>query len=228
MRALFFIAAFVTASCYGQTYERFADFTNKQLLTHQKELSSYFDNFQKLISERDTAYLREKLTKIKADKIYLIEGYNFETNKYSIFEEYKLDNSSFQLFGNSIFFLDKLPQEFAGNFFLYDSTLLTSNISNVDTIYPRKYRYGSGCVITDTTFKIFADLENKAKQDGIVIEKYCRIETLIDNKSNKISVKYFFPIKGQREFEDRGIGMLTDYPPGLDFWLFASPYYVDK
>lgn len=228
MRLLFFIAALVTASCYGQTYQRFSDFTTKQLQTHQIELSQYYNNFQKFILKRDTAYLKEKLTKIKADKVYIIEGYNFETKKYSIFEEYKLDNSSFQLFGNSIFFLDKLPQEFAGNFFLYDSTVLTQSTSGVDTIYPRKYRYGAGCVISDTTFKIFADLENKAKQDGTVIEKYCRIETLIDNRSNKISVKYFFPVIGQREFESRGIGMLTDYPPGLDFWLFASPYYVDK
>ncbi|MBN8701268.1 MAG: hypothetical protein J0L54_16795 [Chitinophagales bacterium] len=228
MRPLFFIAAFVTASCYGQTYQRFSEFTTKQLLTHQIELSQYYNNFQKLILKRDTAYLKEKLTKIKADKVYIIEGYNFETNKYSIFEEYKLDNSSFLLLGNSIFFLDKLPQVFSGSLFLYDSTVLSKSISIIDTIFPRKYRYGAGCVISDTTFKIFADLETKAKQDGIVIEKYCRVETLIDNRTNMISVKYLFPIKGQREFESQGVGMLTDYPPGLDFWLFASPYYVDK
>jgi hypothetical protein len=228
MRYLLFIATFVTASCYGQTYQSFSNFTTKQLLTHQIELSQYYDNFQKLIANRDTAYLKEKLTKIKADKIYIIEGYNFETNKYSIFEEYKLDNSSFELFGNSIFFLDKLPQEFAGTFFLYDSALLTKSISGIDTIYPRKYRYGAGCVITDTTFRIFDELENKARQDGVVIEKYCRIETLVDNISNKVFTKYFFPVKGQREFESKGIGMFTDYPPGLDFWLFASMYYVDK
>ena len=180
------------------------------------------------MSKRDTSYLKEKLTKTKADKIYIIEGYNFETGRYSIFEEYKLKDNSSELTGLSEFYLDKELQKITSSYFLYAPISLKKDSFSIDTIFPRKYRYGGGCVITDTTFRIFRDLEQKAKQDGIVIETYCRIETLIDKATNKIFIKYYFPVSGQREFENRGVGMMTDYPPGLDFWLFASPYFVDK
>ena len=228
MRPLLFITVYFSASCFGQTYKKFTDFSTKQLNSNQTGLSKYYQHFLTLITKRDTSYLKEKLTKTKADKIYIIEGYNFENGKYSIFEEYKLKSNPNDPLGNSEFYLDKKLQPFYSSYFLYKVVSLRKDSISIDTIFPRKYRYGAGCVITDTTFKIFNDLKQKAAQDGIAIEKYCRIETLIDRTNNKIFIKYYFPVSGQREFESLGAGFATDYPPGLDFWLFASPYYVDE
>jgi hypothetical protein len=227
MRPLFIIALFLTLKSYGQTYDKFRDFTSAQVEFHKNELTSYEKYFKLLLKQRDTSYLREKISNSKADKIYIIEGYNFQTDKYSIFEEYKNSDTSFQYWGNSEFYLDKEKQKYGFYYFLYDTLKLLKDYSKIDTIFPRKYRYGAGCVINNKTKHVFNRLRKKAKKDGNVIESYCRIETLIDKRTNKILVKYYFPVAGQRECDLRA-GMFSDYPESFDFWLFASPFYADK
>ncbi|MBP6431538.1 MAG: hypothetical protein KA319_07215 [Ferruginibacter sp.] len=227
MRPLLIIALLLTIKSYGQTYDKFINFTSTQIELHKNELTNYEKYFALLFKKRDTSYLREKISNSKADKIYIIEGYNFKTDKYSIFEEYKNSDTSFQYWGNSEFYLDKEKQKYGGYYFLFDTLKLFNDNSKIDTIFPRKYRYGAGCVISDKTNRIFKRLRKKAKSDGLVIETYCRVETLIDKRTSKILVKYCFPIRGQRECDLRA-GMFSDYPESFDFWLFTSPYYADN
>ena len=217
----------MTGFCYGQTYEKYSAFTLKQLDNNKVKLPKYGSYFSILISKRDTAYLRAKLNETDATRIYLIEGYNFETEQYSLFEEYKLDSKTFSYPGNNSFYLDKKILNMYTDYFLYDTTSVLEDKALTDTIFPRKYRYGAGCIVTKMTSDIFNQQRQKAINDGVVAEKYCRIETLIDKTTNKIIVKYFFPVRGQREFESEGVGQGTDWPAGLDFWLFASPYIID-
>lgn len=233
MKPLIVISFLFSTGCYGQSFKKLQTLSSTYLFNLKDSFPiEYYNAFQTLLTKRDTAYLKHQINSTKANLIYLIEGYNFKTDRYSLFEEYKHPQSNppnNYYCSFSIFLLDKkVVKNMQGSYFLFDTVHLRNDNFSIDTIFPRKYRYGGGCVITDSTSKIFADLEEKAKKDGIVIEEYCKIETLIDKTSNKIFIKYYFPISGQREFESRGIGMLTDYPQGLDFWLFVSPYIVDK
>jgi hypothetical protein len=227
MRTLIIIALFLTVKTYGQTYEKFEFYTTSQIGLHKNDLTEFYKYFETLFKKRDTTYLKEKISNTKADKIYLVEGYNFKTDKYSFYEEYKIIDTSFQHWGKSEFYLDKEKQKLGGNYFLFDTLKLFNDNAQIDTIFPRKYRYGAGCVISNKTKRIFKRLSKKAKKDGIVIEDYCKVETLIDTRTNKISVKYCIPVKGQRQCYLRA-GMMYDYPESFDFWLFASPYYSDN
>jgi hypothetical protein len=227
MRTLFIIVLLLTLKSYGQTYDKFINLTSTKIGLHKDELNNYEEYFAVLVKKRDTSYLREKISNSKADKIYIIEGYNFKTDKYSIFEEYKNSDTSIQYWGKSEFYLDKEKQRYGGYYFLFDTLKLLNDSSKIDTIFPRKYRYGAGCVYSNKAHRIFKRLRKKAKRDGIVIETYCRIETLIDKRTNKILVNYCLPIRGQREC-DLKVGMFSDYPESFDFWLFASRYYADN
>lgn len=218
---------FITNASYGQTYQKFESLSLAQLKLNKERLSSYYESFSELISRRDTAYLRKQLTETKATKIFIIEGFNFETKNYSLFEEYKLDNNVFPKWSDSKLLVDKKIIKHPGSYFLGDADNLYKDKSAVDSIPPRKYRYGGGCIVSDTTYMLFKALREKAEKDGFVIEKYCRVETLIDKRTNRFLVKYCFPVQGKREFESRGVGMMTDWPPGLDFWLFVSPLFVE-
>ena len=225
IKILFFIAIICTSRTYGQTFEKFQVFTTTQIDLYQEELKEYNQQFATLFKKRDTSYLREKLSDAKADKIYLIEGYNFKTGQYSLFEEYKVSINSSGKFITSEVFLDKKEQSYGNYYFLFDSTGIDSDQSYIDTIFPRKYRYGAGCIVTDEVMRIFRRLKKKAKKDGVVKETYCRVETIIDKRTNGISVKYCFPVYGKRECDLRA-GMGTDYPESFDYWLFVSPYYA--
>lgn len=222
---LFFIIIICASNTYGQTFEKFQVFTTSQIDLYQDELTEYYQQFTTLFKKRDTFYLKEKLSGAKADKIYLIEGYNFKTGQYSLFEEYKVSSNSSRNFITSDVFLDKKEQSYGNYYFMFDSTGIDSDQSYIDTIFPRKYRYGAGCIVTDEGMRIFRRLKKKAKNDGLVKETYCRVETIIDKRTNRISVKYCFPVYGKREYDLRA-GMGTDYPESFDYWLFVSPYYA--
>ncbi len=226
MRPLFIIILFLSTNGYSQVSSKFLEYTTSQIALHKESIEKFCIHFQKLFEKRDTAYLIDKLNNTKADIIYIIEGYNFATGKYGIFEEYKTADKRWWL-DTSLVFLDKQRQTFPGNHGLYDTSVISVDTSFVDKILPRKYRYGAGCVVGKDCKKIFKRLRKKANKDGLVIEPYCRVETIIDKRTSKIQVKYFIPVAGQRECDLR-IGLFSDWSEGLDFWLFVAPHIVDK
>lgn len=233
MKSITVILLLISLQSFGQIYKKFEESSLIGLEKIKTQVPlEYYSYFKTLISKRDSNYLRKNLSREDIGKAYLIEGYNFETNKYGLFEEYyanyntKINEENYNI---SLFYLDKQQLvDIYESYFLYQAPDLKQDNYLTDTIYPRKYRYGAGDAVTDSMLSIFGKLERKADADGIVIEKYCRIETMIDLKTKCIQMRFCFPVTGQREFKSYGVGMMTNYPAGLDFWLFVSPYFIDK
>jgi hypothetical protein len=107
--------------------------------------------------------------------------------------------------------------------FRIDTSWLESPPYNIVPLYPRKYQYGTGCVISKRKIRLTNKLRKKAARDGEVVEPYCKIETIIFTKEKKIIYLYMIPKAGKRETYFVS-GMNTEWPAGLDFWLFPTRY----
>ena len=222
MKRLILILTFYPLFAVSQNAGNFQLHTIAQLGHFKNNIDKkYYKAFQQLMSKRDIPALKKRLDTLHADLVYIIEGYNFETGKYGIFESYWFCCKPLPVY---IEFLD--GKRVAGQ---YSRCILCTDMGppydptdKIDTIFPRQYKFGGGCIVTDSTEKIFASLREQAKKDGVVIESYCKIETVIDRKTNQLFSSYMVPVKGERTFQSLGYGDGTEWPAGLDFWLFVT------
>lgn len=165
MKFLLVMLVFLPFIGFAQTSAKFQAHTLAQLDRFKPAIDKkYYDVLRTLISRRNLLRLGTRLDSLNTDIVFIIEGYNFETGRYSIYESYQ-DTC----FSNSccIEFLDGQRITEANNSgctFSLDAKDSTSQVNKVDTIFPRKYRYGGGCIITEATAKNFAALRASRKR----------------------------------------------------------------
>ena len=217
------ILFFLAFKSPGQT--TYIDFKTSCIegLNHLKDsmAETEFRHFKALIDRRDTQLLKERLHASPASIIYIIEGYNFKKNKYARFEEYILSPGN-DFPDKQKTYLNNKESPFLVNFsFRIDKSWLESPPYNIVPLYPRKYQYGTGCVISKRKIRLTNKLRKKAARDGVVVEPYCKIETIIFTEEKKIIYLYMMPKPGKRETYFVS-GMNTEWPAGLDFWLFPT------
>jgi len=107
-----------------------------------------------------------------------------------------------------------------------DSSLLASPAFRIDSLYPRVYQMGMGCVVTRQMQRVARRLQKKAKKDGVVQESYCRIETIFLTSENRIITRFLVPVACKRKTLIRS-GFGTDIAKaGLEYWLFRSSYFT--
>lgn len=140
MRHTLFIVLFFASKLSAQSFEKFRDYTSLQLASHKGDLEEYYQYFKTLIGKRDTAYLKERISTVNSDKIYLIEGYNFKTGQYSFFEEYAICDSLSNFCGTGNVYLDKKQEPYGRWYFMLDTVVLQDDYSKIDSILPRLYR----------------------------------------------------------------------------------------
>jgi hypothetical protein len=195
----------------------------KEGLNHLKDSmnDTEFKHFTSLIDRRDTQLLKKRLHTIPASIIYIIEGYNFKKNKYAQYEEYILSPAN-DIKDKLKTYLNNKELPFFFTSFRIDTSWQESSLYNIVPLYPRKYQYGTGCVVSKRKIRLINKLRKKAEQEGVVVEPYCKIETIIFTKEKKIIYLYMIPRPGKRETYFVS-GMNTEWPAGLDFWLFPTP-----
>ena len=223
MKSLIFLVLFVPFTVFGQSFKDVEKlFASSLFSIKDSSIHDHYSHFATLSSKRNINRLKARYENLNATSVYIIEGYNFKTGKYSVFEQYNF-SPALDMFADCRTFLN--GKELKGNTkwaLSFDSSLLYMDTICLGKFYPRVYRYGMGCEGTRQKEKLADQLTKKAKADGIVTESYCRVETFILRDEYKIVIKYLIPVPGQRRAEINA-GMLSDWPPGLDFWLFVSP-----
>ena len=219
MKTISLILIFLPLFCFSQSFEEInasSSYDINSKFIKDKISNEYLIYFAELLKNRDTTFLKIHIDTTQSDVIYLIEGFNFATNEYSIFESYQYNNYCLEfLDGNNISTEDFCHFNFHNKFIPRKT---------IDKISPRCYRYGVGNNKIDKTQNIISDLKLKAKKDGLIIETYCKLETLIYRKQNIILITYLTPIKGTRKFIN--YGTMKNWLPSLDFWLFPTPKYL--
>lgn len=226
MKLAFLILLLFGLNSNAQIAEDLNSQTKKHLLAVKDGLTSTeYQHFLTLISKRDTASLMRRFRELDALNIVLIEGYHFKTGKYGIFEEYH-----FTPFGNTSWnskaFLNNLPADKLYSSYYLDSSKIKSPAYRIDSLYPRVYQMGMGCVVTRQMQRAARRLQKKAKKDGVVLESYCRIETIFLKSENRIITRFLVPVAGQRKTLIRA-GFGTEIlKAGLEYWLFRSNYLL--
>jgi hypothetical protein len=225
MKLVFLILLFLNLNSSGQSSENFSSQTMNHLQALKDSLTTTdYQYFLTLISKRDTASLMRRFRELDAINIVLIEGYHFKTGKYGIFEEYHF--TPFGKSWESKAFLNNHPADKLYSSVYLDSSLLTSPAFRIDSLYPRVYQMGMGCGVTRQMQRVARRLQKKAKKDGVVLESYCRIETIFLKSENRIITRFLVPVAGKRKTLIRS-GFGTDIAKaGLEFWLFRSSYFT--
>ncbi|MFI0431268.1 hypothetical protein [Mariniflexile sp. HMF6888] len=166
--------------------------------------------FNLLISKREDYQTQKRIDTTNAT-ILIVEGYNFSEKKYGIEEKFLFDN-------NHIYSYENDTQGIGVSFNDYEDFIEpTQNKKNLDSINPRKYTAVFGCSPNNRTIRKSRKIVKMAENEGVVLEKYVKIVTLIDNRTDKIKISFLIPKAGKREVQ-------ISYGPfyaetELEYWL---------
>jgi hypothetical protein len=172
-----------------------------------REQIKYFDS---LISKRED-YQTQKRIDTTNSVVLIVEGYNFSERKYGIQEEFLFDNNHIYSYENDV-------KEIGVSFNDYEDFIKpVLSKKTLDFIKPRKYTAVFGCSPTKRTIRKSRKIEKMALKEGIILEKYVKISTLIDKRTGKIKVSFLIPKAGKREVR-------ISYGPfysqnKLEYWL---------
>lgn len=196
---------------FAQKKDSWNEITIKTLDSIKNELEpqqiKYFDL---LISKREQ-YQTQKRIDTTNSVILIVEGYDFSEAKYGIYEEFLFDN-------NHIYSYENDNKDIGVSFDDYENFIEPAfNKKILDTIKPRKYKAVLGCSPNRRTIRKSRKIEKMAMKEGIILENYVKILTLIDNRTRKIKVSFLIPKTGKREVK-------ISYGPyysenKLEYWL---------
>ncbi len=160
--------------------------------------------FKLLISKREE-YQTQKRIDTTGSTILIVEGYNFLERKYGIYEDFLFDNDHIYSYEND-------NREIGVSFNDYENFIEpVLNKKVLDSIQPRKYKAVFGCSPTKRTIRKSRKIIKMAQKEGVILEKYVKILTLIDNRTGKIKISFLIPKAGKREVQ-----------------IFYGPYYSEK
>ncbi|MBE8728111.1 hypothetical protein [Flavobacterium hungaricum] len=196
---------------FAQKKENWNEITIKTLDSIKSELKTEQINcFNLLISKRED-YQTQKRIDTTSSTILIVEGYNFSERKYGIYEDFLFDNDHIFSYENGV-------QEIGVSFNDYEDFIESAlNKKTLDSIKPRKYKAVFGCSPTKRTIRKSRKIVEMAQKEGVIIEEYVKILTLIDNRTRKIKVSFLIPKAGNREVQ-------ISYGPyysemKLEYWL---------
>ncbi|PXY43627.1 hypothetical protein DMB68_18755 [Flavobacterium hydrophilum] len=148
--------------------------------------------FNLLIAKRENYQTQKRIDTTNAT-ILIVEGYKFSEKKYGINEEFLFDS-------NHIFSYENDIKEIGVSFNDYEDFILPAlNKKTLDSIKPRKFTAVFGCSPNNRTIRKSKKIEKMAEKEGIILEEYIKIVTLIDNRTKKIKVSFLIPKAGKRE-----------------------------
>ncbi|MER3317456.1 MAG: hypothetical protein RIB79_04125 [Allomuricauda sp.] len=196
---------------FAQKKDSWNEFTIMTLDSIKSELSTeQIEYFNLLIAKREN-YQTQKRIDTTNSTILIVEGYNFADNGYGLIEEYLFEN-------NHIYSYENNEKVNGVSFNDYEDFIKPTLIKHtLDSIRPRKYTAIFGCSPNNRTIRKSRKIELKAKKEGIVSEKYVKIETLIDNRTGEIKVSFLIPKSGNREVRISYGPFYADTE--LEYWL---------
>ncbi|GAA3619789.1 hypothetical protein [Flavivirga jejuensis] len=196
---------------FAQKTDSWNEISIKTLDSLKTEFSpEQIEYFNLLISKRES-YQTQKRIDSTNSTIIIVEGYNYYEEHYGIIEEYLFEN-------NHIYSYENNEKGIGVSFNDYEYFIEpTINKSTLDSIKPRKYTAVFGCSPNNRTIRKSRKIEKKAKKEGIVSEKYVKIETLIDNRTGKVKMSFLIPKPGIREVRISYGPFYADTE--LEYWL---------
>jgi hypothetical protein len=166
--------------------------------------------FDLLISKREE-YQTQKRIDTTNSIILIVEGYSFSERKYGIQEEFLFDN-------NHIYSYENDGKDIGVSFDDYEDFIKpVLSKKTLDFIKPRKYTAVFGCSPTKRTIRKSRKIEKMAVKEGVILEKYVKILTLIDKRSGKIKVSFLIPKAGKREVRISYGPLYSEKK--LEYWL---------
>jgi hypothetical protein len=196
---------------FAQKKGNWNEVTIKTLDSIQNELEpEQIECFKLLISKRED-YQTQKRIDTTSSTILIVEGYNFLESKYGIYEDFLFDNNHIYSYGND-------AKEIGVSFNDYEDFIKpVLNKKALDSIGPRKYKVVFGCSPTKRTMRKSRKIIKMAQKEGIILENYVKILTLIENRTGKIKISFLIPKAGKREVQ-------ISYGPyysekKLEYWL---------
>ncbi|TCK67209.1 hypothetical protein DFQ05_0982 [Winogradskyella wandonensis] len=196
---------------FSQKKDSWNEVTIKTLDSIKTELQpEQVKYFNLLISKREDYQTQKRIDTTNAT-ISIVEGYNFSEKKYGIEEEFLFDN-------NQIYSYENDTKGIGVSFNDYEYFIEPAlNKKTLDSIRPRKYTAVFGCSPNNRTIRKSRKIAKMAEKEGIITEKYVKIETLIDSQTGKTKVSFLIPKAGKREVQ-------ISYGPfyaetELEYWL---------
>ncbi|WP_106794294.1 hypothetical protein [Aquimarina sp. Aq78] len=210
-RNLILLIIFIPIISFSQSIKNWNERTYDALNTIKPDLTKeQFNYFKSIILNRQKYQTQKRIDSTKG-VIKIVEGYDFVDNKFGIIEEYRFSN------GRIFTYLNNL-KEWGVSFDDYNNFVEASiRKHKIDTILPRKYTAVLGCIANKRAIRKSKRIEKMAKNQGVVIENYLKIETLIDSVIDKIYISFLIPKSGAREVEISYGPFYLDVE--LEYWL---------
>ncbi|WP_024771867.1 hypothetical protein [Aquimarina macrocephali] len=210
-RNLILLIIFIPIISFSQSIKNWNEKTYDALNTIKPDLTKeQFNYFKSIILNRQKYQTQKRIDSTKG-VIKIAEGYDFIDNKFGIIEEYRFSNGKIFTYSNNL-------KEWGVSFDDYDNFVEASiRKHKIDTILPRKYTAVLGCLVNKRTIRKSKRIEKMAKNQGVVIENYLKIETLIDSVVDKIYISFLIPKSGAREVQISYGPFYLDVE--LEYWL---------